>query len=584
MKRTLALALITTTALAQPVTFEAPSDLTAFTSTVTSNSTLVQNVTVGAGNPVTGGLRFQGNTSNTDRGSISYKPVAATPSTISTWQQSVLVNFREANDTDPDKHETRFGFSAGTTVNSSKPWEFFHKNNIAIHLVLKGENKSTEGKNSQIAAELSSSSVVGSETKFAAAFVNDATSFEHWLKATLTIQRIGADTFTASYLIESLGVDGTAAPVTLLQTAAPVSITNAPFGSATNHYEGFALKTEKLKTTSIYLDDLTTTVTASAPATPTALAATAVNSGGFTANWSTGAGPVASSYTLEVSTQADNFSSFTTHNVTSLSHTLTGLTALQTYLYRVRATNSIGSSADSAVIAVILPNTNAPPGMDAIANIGPVATYAPATVVNLTNITAGGESGQTVTITASSSDPSIIPHPTISYTAPATTGTLTFDPAGIAGSAVITVTLNDGQAENNLATRSFTISVSDPPTNVAFESATDATDFFNIATANFTPTHSANGGASSTGGLNMRLATTGADSGYLAIRNQTYPLSNATEIVSSLKFNVREIDNVAAGQERKAELRIGISPTNTVPTAKPDEYFHKANQALSLKI
>jgi REP element-mobilizing transposase RayT len=583
--RLLAIVLLATSASAQTVTFETPADLTAFTSTVTSNSTLIQSATVGAGNPVTGGLRYQGNTSNTDRGSVSYKTVAAAPSTIGTWQQSVLVNFREANDSDPnaDKGELRIGFTTGTSVNASKPWEFFNKNNVSIHLVLKGEHKPADSKFSQIAAEMSSAAVVGTEVKSATVFVNDAVSFEHWLRATFTVQRTGASTFIATFLVESLGADGTAAPVTVIQSASPFVVTNAAFGNAATHYEGFAFKTEKLKTTSIYLDDFHSSAVGSAPGVPTATAATSVNSGGFTANWTPGSGPVAADYTVQVSTQANNFSTFTTHTATGTSVAITGLTALETYVYRVIANNTIGSSAASNVISLTLPNSNAPPSMDAIANIGPLATYAPATNVNLVNISAGGEAGQTVTITASSSDPSVVPHPTISYTAPATTGTLTFDPAGIPGSATITVTLNDGQAENHTTTVTFTITVSDPPINVAFENATDSTTFFNIVSSNLTTTHTSNGGANGTGGLAMQIATAGSDSGYLAIRNQTYPLSNATEIVSSLKFNLRELDNVATGQERKAELRVGISPTNST-SGKPDEYFNKSNHGLSIKV
>jgi len=70
-------------------------------------------------------------------------------------------------------------------------------------------------------------------------------------------------------------------------------------------------------------------------------------------------------------------------------------------------------------------------------------------------------------VTASSSNPGLIPQPTVNYTSPNSTGTLRFTPVAQAnGVATITVTVNDGGASNNVVTRSFTVTVSanTPPT------------------------------------------------------------------------------------------------------------------------
>ncbi|MCL4789717.1 MAG: hypothetical protein KJ070_23545, partial [Verrucomicrobia bacterium] len=54
----------------------------------------------------------------------------------------------------------------------------------------------------------------------------------------------------------------------------------------------------------------------------------------------------------------------------------------------------------------------------------------------------------------------LIPNPTVSYTSPNATGTLAFTPvANASGTATITVTVNDGQAQNNTFARTFTVSV-----------------------------------------------------------------------------------------------------------------------------
>jgi hypothetical protein len=98
------------------------------------------------------------------------------------------------------------------------------------------------------------------------------------------------------------------------------------------------------------------------------------------------------------------------------------------------------------------------PTLAAIGNVS-IAENAGTQTVNLSGITTG--SGSALTITASSSNPALIPHPTVNYTSPDATGSLSFTPVASAnGSAVVTVTVNNGQPANNLATRSFTVTVS----------------------------------------------------------------------------------------------------------------------------
>src|SRR5664280_1359269 len=81
--------------------------------------------------------------------------------------------------------------------------------------------------------------------------------------------------------------------------------------------------------------------------------------------------------------------------------------------------------------------------------------------VNLTGISSGATNEvQTLTITAVSGNTGLIPNPTVNYTSPGTTGTLTFTPVANAnGSATITVTVNDGGASNNIVTRTFAVAV-----------------------------------------------------------------------------------------------------------------------------
>ncbi|HOX56116.1 MAG TPA: Ig-like domain-containing protein [Candidatus Paceibacterota bacterium] len=97
--------------------------------------------------------------------------------------------------------------------------------------------------------------------------------------------------------------------------------------------------------------------------------------------------------------------------------------------------------------------------------------------VNLTGISAGAPNEyQTLVVTATSSDPSLIPTPKVTYTTPNHTGSIAFTPVALAsGSATITVTVNDSAASNNVVSRSFTVtvnSVNQPPTLNALTSVT----------------------------------------------------------------------------------------------------------------
>src|ERR1043165_3855726 len=86
-------------------------------------------------------------------------------------------------------------------------------------------------------------------------------------------------------------------------------------------------------------------------------------------------------------------------------------------------------------------------------------------IINLTGINSGATNeDQTLTVTASSSNPGVVPNPTVDYTSPSPTGTLMFNPTpGTDGLATITVTVNDSQISNNIVTRTFTVKVNGTP-------------------------------------------------------------------------------------------------------------------------
>lgn len=106
------------------------------------------------------------------------------------------------------------------------------------------------------------------------------------------------------------------------------------------------------------------------------------------------------------------------------------------------------------------PAVNNPPALDPIPNLV-IPENADKQTVNLSGITAGAPNEHdTLTVTASSSNPGIIPIPTVHYTSPNTSGTITFSPLpNTHGPVTISVTVNDGQPLNNSITRTFTVTV-----------------------------------------------------------------------------------------------------------------------------
>ena len=139
----------------------------------------------------------------------------------------------------------------------------------------------------------------------------------------------------------------------------------------------------------------------------------------------------------------------------------------------VTVTVNDGQASNNTVVQTFLVTVNPindAPTLNAIANVT-IGQDAPAQTVNLAGISAGLGESQTLTVTARSSNTGLIPDPTVTYTSPNATGSITFTPVASAfGSATITVTVNDGQAANNTAVRTFIVTVNDVPTDIHLSS------------------------------------------------------------------------------------------------------------------
>jgi phage tail-like protein len=109
--------------------------------------------------------------------------------------------------------------------------------------------------------------------------------------------------------------------------------------------------------------------------------------------------------------------------------------------------------------AVTVNAVNDPPTLDAIADMT-IDEGAGLQTVNLAGITAGPGESQGLTVTATSSNPALIPDLAVTYVSPGATGSVSFTPAAhVSGTATITVTVNDGQSSNSVVTQVFTVAV-----------------------------------------------------------------------------------------------------------------------------
>src|SRR5262249_41344286 len=104
-----------------------------------------------------------------------------------------------------------------------------------------------------------------------------------------------------------------------------------------------------------------------------------------------------------------------------------------------------GSLFVTRTFTVSVTPVNDPPTLDAIADPAALLPNAGPQTVSLTGISAGGGEAQTLTVTATSNNTSLIPNPVVTYTSPNPTGSLAYTPvAGATGTAVITVSIDDG--------------------------------------------------------------------------------------------------------------------------------------------
>ena len=245
------------------------------------------------------------------------------------------------------------------------------------------------------------------------------------------------------------------------------------------------------------------------------------------------------------------------------------------YYFAATAYDTNGIESDYSAEAsgsIALPNQ--PPTLNAISPVT-INEGAGTQTVNLSGITSGATNeNQTLTVTATSSNTSLIPNPTVNYTSPNTTGTLTFAPVAYQnGTSTITVTVNDGAASNNIVTRTFVVTVNSVNQAPTLDALTSVTVQENAGTQ----TVNLSGISSGAPNENQTLTVTATSSNTGLVPNPTvnYTSPNATGSITfapvalrvgSATITVTVNDGGASNNIVSRTFTVTINGVNQQPT------------------
>ena len=243
-----------------------------------------------------------------------------------------------------------------------------------------------------------------------------------------------------------------------------------------------------------------------------------------------------------------------------------------------------GGTGDDVVLTAI----NLAPTIDAIADPSPIPINSGQQTINFSGVAPGGVDTQTLTVTAVSSNPGLIPNPTVVYSSPGAIGSLSYTPAaGQSGTATITVTVTDNGGTANggsdTTTRTFTITVLAPvATSTSITTASPIPSAFGepvTFTATVTPSE---GTLLPTGTLIFKDGDTvlGTSTNLVAVNG----VATATFVTTATQLGIgsHAITAVFAGND----LFVGSTSaglTQTVTTAQTTTAFTNDTPATSVR-
>jgi hypothetical protein len=185
-------------------------------------------------------------------------------------------------------------------------------------------------------------------------------------------------------------------------------------------------------------------------------------------SWDPSADPSVAGYNVYYGTSSRGYTNLVAAG-SSTSALVSNLASGVTYYFAATTYTAAGLESDySAEASYAVPPPSIPPTLDALTNVT-ILQDAGEQIVTLTGITGGASNvNQTISLSAFSSNPALIPNPLVTYSSPDDHGTIAFSPApGSFGSSLITVMVDNGGSISNTVIRSFMVVVNpvdNPPT------------------------------------------------------------------------------------------------------------------------
>jgi hypothetical protein len=260
---------------------------------------------------------------------------------------------------------------------------------------------------------------------------------------------------------------------------------------------------------------------------------------------------------------------------TNLTVSISNLVTGTTYYFAATAVDTSGLESDySTEVSTMIRPPNQPPTLNALANLT-INEGAGQQTVNLSGITSGATNeSQTLTVTASSSNTGLIPNPTVNYTSPNTTGSITFTPVAYAnGSAVITVTVNDGGASNNITSKTFTVTVNSGNQAPTLNTLADLT--INEGASQQIVNLSGISSGAANESQTLTVTASSSDTGLIPNPTVTYTSPNATGSIrftpvalafGSATITVTVNDGGASNNIVSHTFTVTVNPVNQAPT------------------
>jgi hypothetical protein len=262
-----------------------------------------------------------------------------------------------------------------------------------------------------------------------------------------------------------------------------------------------------------------------------------------------------------------------TNTTVSISNLVEGAT----YYFAATAVDTDGLESDySTEVSALMPVklTNQPPTLNTLVNLT-INENASLQTVSLSGITAGATNeSQTLTITASSGNTGLIPTPTVTYTSPDATGSITFAPVAYAsGSATITVTVNDGGASNNVISRTFTVTVNPVNQTPTLGALADLT--INEGAAQQTVNLAGITSGAANEPQTLAVTASSSNTGLIPTPTITYTSPNGTGLLTftpvayaygSATITVTVNDGGTSNNVVSRTFAVTVSPVNQAPT------------------